>query len=312
MKFSILIPAYKETFLEKAIRSVIDQSYDDWELIILNDCSPYNLDVIIESYSDARIKYFVNDRNVGAVDVVKNWNQCLGYSSGEYVICMGDDDVLCPDCLKIYSDYIKKYPDVNVFHTRSIIIDENGEQMYITDPRPEKESMYALMMHRMKEEQFIGDFCIKSSSLKANGGYYYLPLAWGSDDLTAYMCARDGGVVNVETPVFFYRKSSSTITSTGNVRIKIDSLNHLKTVYGELLSENPLDLICQLESKTVVKSLNKYFFRRQAEDISMDIRENLFRVLSWLFFHKKYNLSISCILYAVCIAIGALKFRNKK
>ena len=52
---SIIIPAYKDTYLDECINSIIKQSYDNWQLIVVNDGSPYNLDTIINKYNDNRI-----------------------------------------------------------------------------------------------------------------------------------------------------------------------------------------------------------------------------------------------------------------
>ena len=94
MKFSITIPAYKSLFLNEAIRSVKEQSYEEWELIIVDDCSPEDLYSIVRPYlSDHRIQYHRNNQNCGALNVVDNWNICLSYCSGDYVLCMGDDEI---------------------------------------------------------------------------------------------------------------------------------------------------------------------------------------------------------------------------
>ncbi len=106
MKFSITIPAYKKRYLAEAIESVIRQSYNDFELIIVDDCSPEDLYSIVQSFSDSRIKYFRNQTNCGAIDVVDNWNICLSYCTGDFVICMGDDDRLLPNCLEEYLELI--------------------------------------------------------------------------------------------------------------------------------------------------------------------------------------------------------------
>ena len=100
MKISVTIPAYKGKFLEEAIISVINQSWQEWELIIVDDCSPEDLASIVKPYlSDRRIRYYRNEKNCGVYDVVDNWNICLGYCTGDYVLCMGDDDRLLPCCM---------------------------------------------------------------------------------------------------------------------------------------------------------------------------------------------------------------------
>ena len=58
MKFSILIPAYKAAFLEECINSCLHQTYSDYEIIIVNDCSPNKLEEIIGKFSDNRIKFY--------------------------------------------------------------------------------------------------------------------------------------------------------------------------------------------------------------------------------------------------------------
>ena len=89
MTFSITIPAYKARFLDEAIKSVISQTYQDWQLVIVDDCSPEDLKGIVEPYlADSRVEYYRNEKNCGAVDVVDNWNICLSHCTGDYVICM--------------------------------------------------------------------------------------------------------------------------------------------------------------------------------------------------------------------------------
>ena len=95
MKFSVTIPTYKVQYLREAVESVVSQTYPDWELIIIDDCSPENLRAAVEPFlADSRISYFRNERNCGVVNVVDNWNICLSHCTGDYVICMGDDDRL--------------------------------------------------------------------------------------------------------------------------------------------------------------------------------------------------------------------------
>ena len=118
MKFSIIVPAYKPQFLAECIESILAQTYSDWELIIVNDASPYDLDSIVKNYEDRRIRYYINEKNFGAVAMVNNWNHCLEYVTGEYVINMGDDDKLTPACLENgsfsrLSRYVFKNKSVN-------------------------------------------------------------------------------------------------------------------------------------------------------------------------------------------------------
>ena len=147
MKFSILVPAYKDLFLKECIDSILSQTYADFELIIANDCSPFDIDGIVSQYTDDRIIYYKNERRFGAVELVKNWNQCLAHANGDYVICMGDDDKLLPNCLSDYVDLIKKYPNLDLYHMRTQVIDENSNIINIQEDRPDRESVYSIIWH---------------------------------------------------------------------------------------------------------------------------------------------------------------------
>lgn len=212
--FSILLPAYKSSFLQECIDSIIAQTYTDWELIIVNDASPEDIDSVIENYSDPRIRYYKNAQNIGAERLVNQWNHCLSYAKGEYVICMGDDDKLLPHCLATYAELIHCYPEVEIFHGQTDIIDENGKVIRHTAIRPEKESAMSLLYGRTYRyhHQYIGDFCFQREKLQTAGGFYYLPYAWGSDEISAVRAAEEHGIVNSKDVVFYYRDNDGSIT----------------------------------------------------------------------------------------------------
>ena len=104
--FSILIPAYKQKFLKIAIESCLLQTYSNLEVVILNDNSPEKLKCVINEFNDSRIKYYENNKNYGSERLVDTWNKGISLCTGDFVICMGDDDCLKPNCLKCYYNII--------------------------------------------------------------------------------------------------------------------------------------------------------------------------------------------------------------
>ena len=92
MKISIAIPAYKAKYLAQAIESVLNQTFNDFELIIVNDQSPEDITSIVKSFNDRRIRYYINDKNIGGNDPVANWNKCLSYAKGEFFAMICDED----------------------------------------------------------------------------------------------------------------------------------------------------------------------------------------------------------------------------
>lgn len=240
MNFSITIPAYKARFLNESIESVLAQTYKDFELIIVNDASPEDLTSIVKSFEDPRISYYINEKNCGAINVVDNWNKCLSYAKGDYIICMGDDDKLLPNCLDEYVKLIKKYPGLGLYHAWTEIIDEESRVVGLQEPRPEKEGVYSLMWGRWNGRiQFIGDYLFDRKLLMEHGGFYKMPLAWATDDISIYIAAKANGVANMQVPGFQYRINTQTISRTGNAMVKLDAIRQEEDWYKSFLSDEP-------------------------------------------------------------------------
>lgn len=298
MKFSIAISAYKGKFIRECIDSILSQTYKDFELIILNDCSPDNIKEIVNSYNDERIHYYFNEKNVGAYHVVDNWNKCLSYAKGDYYMQMGDDDKLAPNYLEEFNHLINKYPDLNVYHCRSIIIDEESTPFNITDPLPEWESMYSAIYYRLRYRlQFISDFVYNTKHLKDNGGFYKLPLAWASDDITSYIAAFDKGIAHINIPLFYYRSNRYSITSTGDSITKIKVINTVvewikKTIDGQNI-ENDSDT---LHIKLINNYLPVYSYLQKTNLLTSEIKR---KKIAWLKEYKELQLSPKLIFKSI-------------
>ena len=312
MKFSITIPAYKQKYLSEAIDSCLAQTYEDFELIIVNDASPENLDVVVNSYNDARLHYYKNETNYGSVNVVDNWNKCLSYCSGDFVICMGDDDKLLPNCLENYKDLIDKYPEVNVYHAWTQIIDEKSNIIRMQEARPERESVYSLIWSKWNNRiQYIGDFCFKVSNLRKCGGFYKTTMAWAADDITANMMAKNEGIVNSQVPMFQYRMNEQTISKIGNIRQKIKAIKEEEQWYETFFEKDysGKDDIAYVFRNMAMNLFPKEMFKKRAIHVSKDLLDN---GIKGLFFYlrnmKEYHLNTKILLYALNLyIIGKIK-----
>ncbi len=115
-KISVLMPVYnpEEDYLREAIESIQNQTYSDFEFIIINDGSTNNTKQVILSYDDSRIKYFENEENLG---LIKTLNRGLGLAAGQYIARMDADDISLPERFAKQVDYLDKNEDIDVLGT---------------------------------------------------------------------------------------------------------------------------------------------------------------------------------------------------
>ncbi len=124
-RISVCIPTYNYgRYLPDAIDSVLSQTLTDFELIISDNCSSDNTQVIVKDYlsRDNRIKYFVNNNNIG---LIGNLNKCLFHAKGEYIKFLCADDVLDSTCLEKLMSIFDKYPNVELVTCARLLVDEN-------------------------------------------------------------------------------------------------------------------------------------------------------------------------------------------
>ena len=307
IKFSVTIPAYKDRYLKETIDSVLAQTYQNYEIVIVNDASPYDLDSIVHQYTDPRIRYFKNEKNCGAKNVVDNWNICLSYVTGEYVMCIGDDDNLTPRCLQDFAELIEKYPQLDLFHARSEIIDDDSNFVMTLELRPEWESVYSLIYN--PRNTHLGDWLFKTETLRKNGGFYKLPYGWQSDDISAFIAAASHGVANTQEVGFQYRGNGLSISHDLTcIEDKIEAVKkavkwRLNFVADKYPSNSEDQKLIELIKRDAIVMGNKAI----DDMIEFDIRKNtLHRSLFWLCNHRKHD--ISTIRLILC-TLKTIKYR---
>lgn len=289
IKFSVTVPAYKAKYLEECIRSVLAQTYKEFELIIVNDNSPQDLDSIVRNIHDNRIQYYKNEKGFGAEHVVGNWNKCLEYASGDFLICMGDDDKLLPNCLEDYVTIINKYPSLDIYHSRTQIIDSDSDIIDLQEARPEFESAYSMLFHRLKKlrVQYIGDFLFRTSRLREIGGFYNLPYACCSDDISALICVANKGIANTLMPGFQYRDNNQTISRTQNLQGAIFSYDKAFKWYKDFLTVEPTDRLDKQYRRILqTKMLDRFRFDRISYLIVKDIAQG--GIASFFYWKKNH------------------------
>src|SRR5690606_38751550 len=109
-------------FIEEAIASVYAQTYSNWEIVIVDDCSTDESIRIIEPYlADEKIKLYVNDRNKGCGFTKR---RCLDEARGFYAGFLDPDDALFPQAIERLVHEFERYPDASLINSRDMFCDE--------------------------------------------------------------------------------------------------------------------------------------------------------------------------------------------
>ena len=123
-RISVIMSAYNgERYLREAIDSILNQTFIDFEFLIVNDGSTDSSLKIIQSYDDQRIQVINNEKNIGAT---KSLNKAIREARGEYIARQDADDVSLPSRFEEQIKYFEKHPEVALLGTSTYSIDKNG------------------------------------------------------------------------------------------------------------------------------------------------------------------------------------------
>ncbi|CAN5950466.1 unnamed protein product [Sphagnum jensenii] len=146
---SICLPVYNgANYLAQAIESALAQTFEDFEILIANDCSTDETPEIIEKYKkqDSRIRSWTNPKNL---KLFGNYNACIEKSESKYVKLFAHDDLFHKQTLERMVSVLEEYPHVNLVSTARCWIDENGDRI-----EPDSE-IAAKTMKPFSEDRFL-------------------------------------------------------------------------------------------------------------------------------------------------------------
>lgn len=212
---SFILPAYKGRHLSEAIESILNQTFTDFELVIVNDCSPDDIDRIVALYQDDRIRYYNNEKNIGGENLVKQWNQCLSYAEGEWIVMASDDDIYHPDFLQEMVHLSAKWPQNDVFHCNILTIDDDNNVTDVSPQISEHETGLQNLYYRLTNSRIeaLQDYFIRKAKLLEIGGFIDFPTATGSDLATCITIASHNGIICSSKYLFKWRNNSDNISS---------------------------------------------------------------------------------------------------
>lgn len=124
---SIIMTAYnEEKYIAEAIESILSQTYQSFELLIINDGSKDRTEEIILSFNDSRIKYIKNEINL---KLIASLNKGLGLANGKYIARMDADDICLPERLQKQIYFMENHPEIGISGAQLIVFGSEDSTM---------------------------------------------------------------------------------------------------------------------------------------------------------------------------------------
>ena len=222
---SVIMPVYNaEEFVEEAIRSILEQTYDKFELIIVDDCSTDKSMDIVRSIKDDRIRIIKNEHNCG---VAHSRNIALDNSQGEFIAIMDDDDVALPCRFEMQVNYLNEHKDIDVVGGKHVFIDCNGEVI-----RGENKAYYNPQFLKAKF-LFNNTFCNSEMMLRKSvlKDLRYSQDCYGMEDYKLWIQLSKYAPMTMIDEVFLkHRRHGSNLT----MQVNSQKLQQRKEKYKEL------------------------------------------------------------------------------
>jgi len=209
---SALLPVYNtsERYLRECMESILSQSFTDFELIIVNDRSTDpQVERVIKSYTDSRIKYYVNERNLG---ISATRNRLMSLAKGKYWAIVDHDDISLKDRFKMQVDFLEKNPEVGVVSGGIYQFDEPQNRKY---PILHLEHDRDIKLKLSREcELYHPAAMIRADIIRQNHLSYEEEYSPAEDRVLWYRMIPFTHFYNIQEPLIIYRWHNSNTSKT--------------------------------------------------------------------------------------------------
>ncbi|MCR5356577.1 MAG: glycosyltransferase [Lachnospiraceae bacterium] len=204
-KISIVLPVYNGAVrVNKSIESIISQSYKNWELIIVNDCSTDNTSSIIREYTarDTRIKVIDNPTNQ---KLPRSLNIGFEQAAGDYLTWTSDDNRYHSDALYVMADVLDNNPEIDLVYSDYNVVDIDGN--FIREEIKESPDS-------IRFGSIVGACFLYRNSLAEKAGIYNADLFLAEDYEFFLRCYMHGSFYHLNKILYDYGMHDNSLTST--------------------------------------------------------------------------------------------------
>ncbi len=241
---SILMPVYKTaSYLQEAIDSMLSQRFSDFELIVLNDCSPDDAEDILDRYDDPRIVRYRGERNQGLANVL---NVGMDMARGRYIARMDSDDISLPERFETQVNYLETHPDIDLCSCGMKLFGAR-DGSWVRDSDPEMVKITALFFSPILHASSVW----RRDSFERFGLRFRQEMVPAEDyDLWCRALVKGLRMVNLPECLYLYRirpdQATENTERTSNKEIEVRR-DFLRSVY-QSLAESDIDAFAKLSS----------------------------------------------------------------
>lgn len=231
---SIIMPLYNaERFVEKAVDSILRQTYEDFELIVVDDCGQDSSREIVSSITDSRIKILRNDKNRG---IAFSRNRGLDAAAGEYIALMDDDDLAPLERLEKEVNYLEEHRDIDVVGGNYCHIDKDDSVLHVL-PEPLRNPKYIKAALLFYDPIGNGTTMFRKRFVEENN-IRYKDNCFGMEDYLFWVdCSLCGNITNLNEVMLYWRQTDNE-TNRMLVRKKNERAMCFKKIQRYALEKN--------------------------------------------------------------------------
>lgn len=243
-KISIVMPVYNsEKYLSTAVESILSQTFSDFTLIAVDDCSTDDSLAILRSYRDKRIQIMENFRHKGIARVL---NEGLNYAKGDLIFRMDADDISLPQRLQRQVDFMENHPQVFACGSDTDLIDERGQ---IIGHRNTQKGDQCIKIALFLGETSIAhpSVVMRASTMKTHQLKYSENYLYAEDYELWCRCSTFGVYENIPETLVQYRHHDKSVSKAFDIPQRLSARQILTThLYRLGLKVTPEELNCHM------------------------------------------------------------------
>lgn len=232
---TVIMSVYNaDEYLEYTIASIMNQTFKDFEAIIINDASNDNTKLILSKIKDPRFIIINNTVNKG---LTVNLNTAINMARGEYIIRIDSDDICLEERFQKQLDYLRNHPKVDVLGTNAYLIDMHNSIVGVTD---EETDLRRIKTKTMFLNPFIHPTIMAKTDVLKN--YFYNESYRTCQDFELWTrIQKKCCFANMCTPLIFYRLNAKGATRSARNKI-LDRIELLVPIVSQSINQHGLDV----------------------------------------------------------------------